>query len=113
MADDPTGYGRVVRAGDAVTKIVEHRDATAEERAIHEIAASVYAFDHALLRDALGKLTTDNVQGEQYLPDVVSIMVSEGRPVRAVIAAYDETAGVNDRVQLAAAHRRYLSLIHI
>jgi bifunctional UDP-N-acetylglucosamine pyrophosphorylase/glucosamine-1-phosphate N-acetyltransferase len=107
MADDPTGYGRVVRVGDVVTKIVEHRDATAEERAINEIAASVYAFDHTLLRDALGKLTTDNAQGEQYLPDVVSILVSEGQPVRAVIAAHDETAGVNDRVQLAAAHRSY------
>jgi bifunctional UDP-N-acetylglucosamine pyrophosphorylase/glucosamine-1-phosphate N-acetyltransferase len=67
----------------------------------------VYAFDHALLRDAIAKLSTDNAQGEQYLPDVVSILVSQGRPVRAVIAAHDETAGVNDRVQLAAAHRRY------
>jgi len=107
VADDPTGYGRVVRAGDAVTKIVEHRDATAAERAINEVAASVYAFDHALLRDAIGKITTDNAQGEQYLPDVVSILVNEGQPVRALIAAHDETAGVNDRVQLAAAHRRY------
>lgn len=107
IADDPSGYGRVVRAGDAVTKIVEHRDATAEQRAIIEVAASVYAFDHALLREAIGKLTTDNSQGEQYLPDVVSILVDEGRPVRAVIAPHEETAGVNDRVQLAAAHRRY------
>lgn len=107
VADDPTGYGRVVRAGDAVAKIVEHRDATDEERTITEVAASVYAFDHARLRDAIGKLTTDNAQGEQYLPDVVSIFVSEGRPVRAVIAPHDETAGVNDRAQLAAAHRRY------
>jgi bifunctional UDP-N-acetylglucosamine pyrophosphorylase / glucosamine-1-phosphate N-acetyltransferase len=107
MADDPTGYGRVVRAGDAVTKIVEHRDATPEERAVNEVAASVYAFDHALLRDAIGKITTENVQGEQYLPDVVSILVSQRRPVRAMIAPHEETAGVNDRVQLAAAHRRY------
>jgi bifunctional UDP-N-acetylglucosamine pyrophosphorylase / glucosamine-1-phosphate N-acetyltransferase len=107
VADDPTGYGRVVRAGDAVTKIVEERDATEEERAINEVAASVYAFDHALLREAISKLTTDNAQGEEYLPDVVSILVRQGQPVRAVIAAHDETAGVNDRVQLAAAHRRY------
>jgi bifunctional UDP-N-acetylglucosamine pyrophosphorylase / glucosamine-1-phosphate N-acetyltransferase len=107
MADDPTGYGRVVRAGDAVTKIVEHRDTTPEERAVNEVAASVYAFDHALLRDAIGKITTENVQGEQYLPDVVSILVSQRRPVRAMIAPHEETAGVNDRVQLAAAHRRY------
>jgi bifunctional UDP-N-acetylglucosamine pyrophosphorylase / glucosamine-1-phosphate N-acetyltransferase len=107
MADDPTGYGHVVRAGDAVTKIVEHRDATPEEGAINEVAASVYAFDHALLRDAIGKITTENVQGEQYLPDVVSILVSQRRPVRAMIAPHEETAGVNDRVQLAAAHRRY------
>lgn len=107
IAPDPTGYGRVVRHGDAVERIVEHRDATESERAITEVAASVYAFDHALLRDALGKITRDNSQAEEYLPDAVSVLVADGRPVRAVIAPHDETAGVNDRVQLAAAGRLY------
>jgi bifunctional UDP-N-acetylglucosamine pyrophosphorylase/glucosamine-1-phosphate N-acetyltransferase len=107
VAPDPTGYGRVVRTGDAVERIVEHKDATADERRIQEIAASVYAFDHARLRDAVGRLSRDNSQGEEYLPEVVSIFVAEGRPVHAVRAPHDETAGVNDRVQLAAAHRAY------
>jgi bifunctional UDP-N-acetylglucosamine pyrophosphorylase/glucosamine-1-phosphate N-acetyltransferase len=103
IAPDPTGYGRVVRNGADVERVVEHRDATEAERAITEVAASVYAFDHARLREALGKITRDNSQGEEYLPDVVSILVADGQTVRAVIAPHDETAGVNDRVQLAAA----------
>jgi bifunctional UDP-N-acetylglucosamine pyrophosphorylase/glucosamine-1-phosphate N-acetyltransferase len=107
IAPDPTGYGRVVRAGDAVERIVEHRDATPEQLAIAEVAASVYAFDHARLRDALGKITTDNAQGEEYLTDVVSILVSDGQPVHALVAPHGETAGVNDRVQLAVAGRAY------
>jgi bifunctional UDP-N-acetylglucosamine pyrophosphorylase/glucosamine-1-phosphate N-acetyltransferase len=107
IAPDPTGYGRVIRDGAAVTRIVEHKDATDAERTITEVAASVYAFDHALLRDALGRITTDNAQGEEYLPDVVSILVADGRPVQSLLAPHDELAGVNDRVQLAAAHRHY------
>ena len=105
---DPTGYGRVVRAdGDAVVRVVEHKDATPGELALDEIAAGVYAFDAALLRDALGRLTRDNAQGEEYLPDTVAILRGDGHPVTASVAPAAETAGVNDRVQLAAAHRAY------
>jgi bifunctional UDP-N-acetylglucosamine pyrophosphorylase / glucosamine-1-phosphate N-acetyltransferase len=101
---DPTGYGRVVRgpAGD-VRRVVEHRDATDAERRIAEVATAVYAFDSGLLRAALGRLSTDNAQGEEYLPDVVADFASRDLPVRAVTAPAAETAGVNDRVQLAAA----------
>lgn len=107
---DPTGYGRVLRTptGD-VERIVEHKDATDAERAIGEVASGVYAFDHSLLREAIGRLTTDNAQREEYLPDVVGIFVAEGRRVGALTADASETAGVNDRVQLAAAHRAYNS----
>jgi bifunctional UDP-N-acetylglucosamine pyrophosphorylase / glucosamine-1-phosphate N-acetyltransferase len=105
---DPTGYGRVVRAADGtVARVVEHKDATDEERAIAEVAAAVYAFDHAHLRAAVGRLSTDNAQGEEYLPDVIGILAAQGLPIGAVVAPADETAGVNDRVQLAAAHRIY------
>jgi bifunctional UDP-N-acetylglucosamine pyrophosphorylase/glucosamine-1-phosphate N-acetyltransferase len=105
---DPTGYGRVIRddAG-AVLRVVEEKDGDAEELAVTEVAASVYAFDELLLRDAVSRLSTDNAQGEQYLPEVVSSLVAAGRPVGALIAEATETAGVNDRVQLAAAHRCY------
>ena len=105
---DPTGYGRVLRAADGtVEAVVEHKDATPEQRAVDEVATSVYAFDHGLLRDAVSQLTTDNAQGEEYLPDVIAILVAAGHRVGAVTAPADQTAGVNDRVQLAAAHRLY------
>ncbi|MGI8667460.1 MAG: bifunctional UDP-N-acetylglucosamine diphosphorylase/glucosamine-1-phosphate N-acetyltransferase GlmU [Jatrophihabitans sp.] len=110
LVADPTGYGRVIRAGHGtgeVARVVEHKDATADELAIAEVSALVYAFDAALLRDAVSRLSTDNAQGEEYLPEVVSIFVAEGRAVRARLAPALETAGVNDRVQLAAAHRAY------
>jgi bifunctional UDP-N-acetylglucosamine pyrophosphorylase/glucosamine-1-phosphate N-acetyltransferase len=105
IVPDPTGYGRVVRdRWDHIKAIVEHADATPQEREITEINAAVYAFDLAKLRVALAKLTTDNAQGEEYLPDVVRLMVKNGEPVgAATLDDWREVAGVNDRVQLAQA----------
>jgi bifunctional UDP-N-acetylglucosamine pyrophosphorylase/glucosamine-1-phosphate N-acetyltransferase len=107
VLDDPTGYGRVVRdAQGAVTAIVEHKDADDAVRAIDEVAVSVYAFDAVRLREALGRLSTDNAQGEEYLTDVVGLHVDAGLPVAAHTAPdADETMGVNDRVQLSQARR--------
>ncbi|HTZ43879.1 MAG TPA: bifunctional UDP-N-acetylglucosamine diphosphorylase/glucosamine-1-phosphate N-acetyltransferase GlmU [Jatrophihabitans sp.] len=110
VVPDPTGYGRVIRsaaAPDRVDRVVEHRDASPEELRVAEVSALVYAFDAGLLRAAVGRLSTDNAQGEEYLPEVVSILVAERRAVLARLAPAYETAGVNDRVQLAAAHRAY------
>lgn len=110
ILDDPTGYGRVIRdpnQPDAVQRVVEHKDANPDELNVAEVSALVYAFDAELLRDAVGRLSTDNAQGEEYLPEVVTILVAEGREVRARLAPAVETAGVNDRAQLAAAHRAY------
>jgi bifunctional UDP-N-acetylglucosamine pyrophosphorylase/glucosamine-1-phosphate N-acetyltransferase len=105
---DPAGYGRVVRtSGGDVARVVEHRDATAAELEIDEVATSVYAFDHVRLREAVAQLSRENAQGEEYLPDVVGILAGAGHRVVACTAGPDETAGVNDRVQLAAAHRLY------
>ena len=105
---DPTGYGRVLREADgAVVRVVEHRDASPAELVVDEVASGVYAFDLAVLRQAIGRLSTDNAQGEQYLPDVVAICVADGLRVSALVTASDETAGVNDRVQLAEAHHAY------
>ena len=70
-ADDPTGYGRIVRNAEGyVEKIVEHKDATEEERMITEINTGTYCFDNQDLFEALKDVTNDNVQGEYYLPDV-------------------------------------------
>ena len=104
---DPTGYGRVVRDAEGqVERIVEHKDATDAERGLTEINSGIYAFDAALLREALAQVGTDNVQGEKYLTDVVAIARTSGRPVRAhVVDDLWQTEGVNDRVQLAALGR--------
>lgn len=101
--DDPTGYGRVVRDADgAVTEIVEHKDATPDQLAVREINSGIYAFDAAVLADALRRVRRDNAQGEVYLTDVLGIVRGDGRRVAAhrVDDAW-QTEGVNDRVQLA------------
>ncbi len=100
---DPTGYGRIVRAADGtIDAIVEHKDATADQRAIGEINAGIYVFDAATLRDGLQRITTDNAQGELYLTDVLAIARKDGRRVGAHVTADEmQTEGVNDRVQLA------------
>ena len=104
--DDPTGYGRVIRAGDRrVLRIVEQRDASPEELDVTEVGTSIYAFRRDLLGPALRNLTTDNAQGELYLTDVIGGLASMGHRVGAVKAPAAETQGVNDRWQLALAER--------
>ncbi|MGS0687524.1 bifunctional UDP-N-acetylglucosamine diphosphorylase/glucosamine-1-phosphate N-acetyltransferase GlmU [Nakamurella sp. GG22] len=100
---DPTGYGRILR-GDSgeLVGIVEQKDADEAQRAIREVNSGVYAFDGAVLGDALGRLSDANAAGERYLTDVVGIARSDGRRVGSVTAADAvETEGINDRVQLA------------
>jgi bifunctional UDP-N-acetylglucosamine pyrophosphorylase/glucosamine-1-phosphate N-acetyltransferase len=100
---DPTGYGRIVQGPDGtIAAIVEHKDATDEQRAIDEINAGIYVFDAATLRDGLSRITTDNAQGELYLTDVIAIARNDGKRVAShVIDDAMQTEGVNDRVQLA------------
>ncbi|KKK36669.1 bifunctional N-acetylglucosamine-1-phosphate uridyltransferase/glucosamine-1-phosphate acetyltransferase [Mesobacillus campisalis] len=107
LADDPTGYGRIVRGEDGdVEKIVEHKDATEAERKITEINTGTYCFDNKALFAALENVSNDNVQGEYYLPDVVEILKKQGDRVSAYVTeSFEETMGVNDRVALAEAER--------
>jgi bifunctional UDP-N-acetylglucosamine pyrophosphorylase / glucosamine-1-phosphate N-acetyltransferase len=100
---DPAGLGRIVRdAGGGLERIVEERDASAEVRAIREINAGIYAFDAVVLREALGKLSTDNDQGEEYLTDVFGLLAGSGGAVGVFVAPdADETLGCNDRAELA------------
>lgn len=104
LLDDAAGYGRIMRAEDGtVTGIVEHKDATDEQRAIREVNSGIYAFDATVLRDALERVTTDNAQGEMYLTDVLGIARRAGGRVAAVVTEDRwQVEGVNDRVQLAA-----------
>ena len=98
---DPTGYGRVVRENGRPVSIVEHKDATPEERAIREVGTSTYCFD-ARLWPALAAVTPKNTQGEYYLTDVIGILRAGGHRLDAVIAEdAREGLGVNDRKQLA------------
>src|SRR6201985_1994492 len=104
---DPSGYGRVIRdAGGSLAEIVEDADATAAQRAADEINSGCYAFDGALLADAVKRVATGNAQGQEYLTDVVGILRGDGHPAGTVLAADPaEIQGVNDRVQLAQARR--------
>ncbi|WP_439427927.1 bifunctional UDP-N-acetylglucosamine diphosphorylase/glucosamine-1-phosphate N-acetyltransferase GlmU [Micromonospora sp. LA-10] len=104
---DPTGLGRIVRdVQGQLEQIVEERDASPQQRALREINAGIYAFDVARLREALGKLSTDNDQGEEYLTDVFALLRDAGEPVAVHCAAdHVETLGCNDRVELSALRR--------
>ncbi len=103
--DDPTGYGRVVRGKeDKVVRIVEDRDATEGEKAIREVNTSIYCFRRSVLAPALRRTRPDNAQGEYYLTDVVAVLAEAGYPVASLVMDdAEEAAGINDRVQLAAA----------
>jgi bifunctional UDP-N-acetylglucosamine pyrophosphorylase/glucosamine-1-phosphate N-acetyltransferase len=110
VLDDPTGYGRIIRAaskhGDGrVLRIVEQRDGSADELAVNEVCTSMYAFRRDLLGPALRHLSPDNAQGEYYLTDVVGVLASMGHRIGCVQAPEAETQGVNDRWQLALAER--------
>jgi bifunctional UDP-N-acetylglucosamine pyrophosphorylase / glucosamine-1-phosphate N-acetyltransferase len=100
---DPHGYGRILRQGGRVKRIVEDRDATDDEKNVTEINTSVYCFDASRLWPALDEVRPDNDQGEYYLTDVVAILARRSGRVEAVpVADPSEALGVNDRKQLAA-----------
>jgi bifunctional UDP-N-acetylglucosamine pyrophosphorylase/glucosamine-1-phosphate N-acetyltransferase len=106
---DAAGYGRIVRdSGGAFLRIVEERDATQAERAIDEYNSGLYEFDGVLLADGIKRVTADNAQQQEYLTDMIDILRSDGHRVGTVLAADTaEVAGINDRVQLAAARRAF------
>ena len=100
-APAPSGYGRVLRAEGRVVRVVEDRDASAAERAVSEVNAGVYAVDARFLWTSLSALRPSNAQGEYYLTDLVALAAKSGG-VASVPVDFEETAGVNDRVDLAA-----------
>lgn len=103
-APDPAGYGRIIRNGEGhVTAIVEHRDATEQQRAVREVNSSMYCFDTPLLLSALGKIGSKNQQQEYYLTDTIEILIREGHQVEAFKTSFDQIMGINDRIQLQEA----------
>ena len=111
---DPTGYGRIVREGDAVKAIVEHKDASDAQRQIQEVYSGIMAVPARLLKGWLGRIDNQNVQGEYYLTDVVKLAVADGVAVVAhKISDPLQVAGVNSPVQLAELERAHqLGLAH-
>jgi bifunctional UDP-N-acetylglucosamine pyrophosphorylase/glucosamine-1-phosphate N-acetyltransferase len=102
MVDRPYGYGRIVRAGGHLARIVEERDASPTERAIKEINSGIYAFDLAPLWESLRSIASKNAQGEFYLTDLVAIYHRRKLPVETlVLESVHETRGINSRSELA------------
>lgn len=104
VVERPQGYGRVLRQGGRVKRVVEDRDATDDEKRVNEINTSVYCFEAARLWTTLAEVKPDNDQGEYYLTDVIGILNRRGARVEGVpVADPREALGVNDRKQLAVA----------
>jgi bifunctional UDP-N-acetylglucosamine pyrophosphorylase/glucosamine-1-phosphate N-acetyltransferase len=98
----PFGYGRIVRTGGRMTKIVEERDASDAQRKITEINSGIYAFALEPLFKALDSLSTANNQGEYYLPDLVAVYRKQRKPVATyTVTRADEVRGINSRTELA------------
>jgi bifunctional UDP-N-acetylglucosamine pyrophosphorylase / glucosamine-1-phosphate N-acetyltransferase len=105
---DPAGYGRIVRAGEAVQAIVEHKDATPEQRLLTEWYSGVLAAPTAQLKQWLGQLQNNNSQKEYYLTDIVNMAVQDGTGCVAVKTTDGvQVAGVNSPVQLQELERQY------
>ncbi|HZK34530.1 MAG TPA: NTP transferase domain-containing protein [Bacillota bacterium] len=118
IVPDPTGYGRMLREPDGNFKaIVEHKDASEQERSVSEVNASMFCFKKAPFLHALGKLKNDNAQNEYYLTDVLTILKEEGKKVGIyAMDDYSEMLGVNNRTQLAEAEsimRRRINKEHM
>lgn len=109
MANDPTGYGRILRDGqDRVTQIREQADATPQEAMVKEVNSGVLVGESAALKGWLERLVPRNAQGEYYLTDVVGLAVGDGQYVSGVIAEdANELMGANDRAQLALLEQVY------
>lgn len=106
-AQDPTGYGRVIRNEQhSVEKIVEQKDASEAEELVQEVNTGTYCFDNRLLFETLSQVGNQNSQGEYYLPDVIEILKSQNEVVDAYkMTSENEGRGVNDRVALAEASK--------
>ena len=106
--DKPAGYGRIVRESGKIQAIVEHKDASDEQRLINEINTGIYCVSNAKLHQWLPQLSNDNVQGEYYLTDIVAMAVADGLEIASIQPELAfEVEGINDRLQLSALERDF------
>jgi len=104
VMNDPTGYGRIVKDGDNVVRIVEEKDASMEEKEIKEVNISTMCFDNVKLFDYIDKLQNKNVNGEYYLTDIIELFQQDGLRIQAIPAlTEEETIGINDKQDLEEA----------
>jgi bifunctional UDP-N-acetylglucosamine pyrophosphorylase/glucosamine-1-phosphate N-acetyltransferase len=105
MTDNPYGYGRIIRDNEGyLERIVEEKDADADQKTIKEINSGIYCFDAGLVFDCLSQLKNNNAQQEYYLTEVFEIMKRENKPVAVFMSPDSESVyGINDREQLAFA----------
>ncbi len=106
--NDPTGYGRIKRTEGKITSIVEHKDATATERAITEINTGILVIPTTKLKQWLPTLSNNNAQGEYYLTDIIAKAVADDVELVSAHPSFEwETLGVNNKTQLAELERFY------
>lgn len=106
VLEDPTGYGRIVRSGEEIARIVEEKDATELERGIREVNSGIYAFELDGLFDAVRAIGAENAQREYYLPDLVDIFRRQAAGVETfTVPDHAEIQGINSRADLAAVSR--------
>jgi bifunctional UDP-N-acetylglucosamine pyrophosphorylase/glucosamine-1-phosphate N-acetyltransferase len=106
IVENPHGYGRIVRFGEQIARIVEEKDATLAEREINEINSGIYAFALDGLFDTVRRIAAENAQREYYLPDLVAIFRRQGRGVETIVVSNpEEIRGINSRSELAAVSR--------
>ena len=105
--ENPAGYGRIIRDGSGnLLRIVEHRDASDEQRAVREINSGIFCFESSKLYGALSRIDRRNVQGEYYITDVIEVLRTDGVRVAAYRSEQrEEVLGINDKKQLEAAER--------
>lgn len=107
LLENPTNYGRIITGDDgSIKKIVEEKDADAEQKKIREVNAGIYCVNLPFLFETLKQVGTDNAQGEVYLTDIVSIAVNKGMEAKSFVHPEpSHVLGVNSRVELAQAHQ--------
>jgi bifunctional UDP-N-acetylglucosamine pyrophosphorylase/glucosamine-1-phosphate N-acetyltransferase len=104
--EDPTGYGRIVRDNEKVVAIVEHKDASEQQKEINEVNTGILAVRAGYLNECLNKIDNNNSQGEYYLTDIIAMAVADGNQVKTTQPQNTyEVEGVNDRNQLATLER--------
>lgn len=112
VMDNPYGYGRILKKDGQFNGIVEEKDASEEQRALHEVNTGTYCFQVEALREALQTITPKNIQGEYYLTDVFAIMQQKGQVIETCCTVdQTESLGINNRIQLAQAEEIYYQRI--